>query len=76
LIPSPLGEKALEIFGIKLGGKSSILKPSKEAVPPGVVRLTAPVEPDPTMATMVVDESTVKKATGVPPKVSAKVPVK
>jgi hypothetical protein len=25
---------------------------------------------------MVVDESTVKKATGVPPKVSAKVPVK
>lgn len=75
-MPSPLGENALEISGMKLGGYSKKVNPANDAVPPGVVRLTAPVEPVPTIATMVVEESMVKEATGVPPKVSAKVPVK
>jgi hypothetical protein len=52
------------------------VKPAKDAVPPGVVKLTAPVEPEPTMARMEVEETTVKEFTGVPPSVKAKVPVK
>jgi len=39
------------------------VKPANEAVPPGVVRLTAPVEPELTLATIDVEETTVKPAT-------------
>ena len=75
-MPSPLGEKAFEISGMKLGGNSKKVNPANDALPPGVVRLTAPVEPEPTMAMMVVDERTVKEETGVPPNVRANVPVR
>ena len=52
------------------------VKPAKEAVPPGVVRLTAPEDPIPTIATIEVDEMTVKERTDVPPNVKANVPSK
>jgi hypothetical protein len=52
------------------------INPANDAVPPGVVKLTAPDEPEPTVAMMVVDESMIKEVAGVPPKLSAKVPVK
>jgi hypothetical protein len=52
------------------------INPANDAVPPGVVKLTAPDEPEPTVAMMVVDESMVKEVAGVPPKLSAKVPEK
>ncbi len=41
------------------------------AEPPGVIRFKAPVEPLPTIATIVVDETTEKEFTGVPPIVMA-----
>ena len=49
------------------------VKPFKRAVPPGVVKLSAPVEPLPILATMEVDETTVNEVTGVPPRVIADV---
>jgi hypothetical protein len=49
------------------------IKPFKLAVPPGVVKLSAPVEPLPILATMEVDETTVNEVTGVPPRVIADV---
>ena len=52
------------------------IKPFKLAVPPGVVKLSAPVDPLPTLATMTVDETTVNEVTGVPPRVIADVPSK
>jgi hypothetical protein len=52
------------------------VKPAKEAVPPGVVKLTAPVAPVPTMAIIEVDETTVNDVTGVPPNVIADVLLK
>jgi hypothetical protein len=52
------------------------VNPASDAVPPGVVKLTAPVAPVPTTATMEVEETTVNDATGVPPKVIAEVPLK
>ena len=65
-----VGVKAVMVgAGIKV-------KPSSDEVPPGVVKLTAPVEPEPTLARMEVGETTVKEFTGVPPSVKAKVPVK
>jgi hypothetical protein len=60
--------------GIDDGGIN--IKPASDAEPPGVVRLTAPVAPDPTMATIDVEETTVNDVTGVPPKVIIEVPVK
>ncbi|MFH1242063.1 MAG: hypothetical protein V1689_06825 [Pseudomonadota bacterium] len=45
------------------------------AVPPGVVTVTLPVDPVPTVAVIWVDELTVKEA-AVPPNVTALVPVK
>jgi hypothetical protein len=52
------------------------VKPFKLAVPPGVVKLSAPVDPLPTIATMEVDETIVNEVTGVPPRVIADVPSK
>jgi hypothetical protein len=54
-------------------GAGMNVNPSNEAVPPGVVRLTAPVDPVPTMATIDVEETTVNELTGVPPNVMANV---
>lgn len=50
-------------------GAGMKVNPSNDAEPPGVVRLTAPVEPVPTTAIMEVDERTVNDATGIPPNV-------
>ena len=52
------------------------VNPACDALPPGVVRLTAPLLPAPTVATIEVDETTVNEVTGVPPKVIIEVPVK
>ena len=50
-------------------GGGEKIKPANEAVPPGEVRLTAPVEPAPTTAMMEVEETTVNDVTCVPPRV-------
>ena len=47
------------------------LKPANDADPPSVVRLTAPDDPVPTMATIEVADTTVNVDTGVPPNVMA-----
>ena len=46
------------------------VNPARDAVAPGVVRLTAPVEPVPTTAIIEEEEITVKDDTGVPPRVT------
>jgi hypothetical protein len=65
-----VGAKALIV------GAGMNVNPASEAVPPGVVKLNAPVAPVPTTATMEVEETTVNDATGVPPKVITEVPLK
>ena len=50
--------------------------PGSETVPPAVVTVTFPDDPVPTSAVMVVGETTVKYAAGVPPKLTAVAPVK
>jgi hypothetical protein len=57
-------------------GAAINVKPANEAEPPGVVRLTAPLEPLPTIATIDVEDTTVNDDTGVPPNVIIEVPVK
>jgi hypothetical protein len=57
-------------------GAAIKVKPANEVVPPGVVRLTAPVDPVPTIAAIEVDDTTVNEVTGVPPNVITEVPVK
>lgn len=57
-------------------GGGEKIKPANEAVPPGEVRLTAPLLPAPTIAKIDVEETTVKEVTGVPPNVITDVPVK
>jgi hypothetical protein len=57
-------------------GADMKVNPASDAGPPGVVRLTAPVDPVPTIATMEVDDTTVNEVTGVPPNVIIEVPVK
>ena len=52
------------------------VNPASDALPPGVVRLTAPVAPVPTLATIDVEETTVNDVTGIPPNVIFEVPVK
>ena len=49
------------------------MNPSSVALPPGVTKLKAPVAPFPTTALMVVEETTVKDATEIPPNVIAEV---
>jgi hypothetical protein len=63
---------AVGVKDVMMGAGINI-KPFKLAVPPGVVKLSAPVEPLPTIATIVVDETTVNAVTGVPPRVIADV---
>ena len=76
MIPSPLGENAFEMLDIILGGEIKKVNPWSDVVPPGVVKITAPEEPVPTMATIDVEETTVNDATGIPPNVIIEVPVK
>jgi hypothetical protein len=57
-------------------GAGMKVNPANDAVPPGVVRLTAPVEPVPTIAIMEVDERTVNDDTGVPPSITSNVLLK
>ena len=52
------------------------VNPDRAADPPAVVILTAPEAPAPTTAEMVVEESTWKVATDIPPNVTAVVPIK
>jgi hypothetical protein len=52
------------------------VKPASKAVPPGVVTVTLPEAPTPTIAVMLVEETTAYEAAGVPPKLTAEAPVK
>ena len=61
---------------IIVGGAEIKVNPAIDALPLGVVRLTAPVAPVPTMATIEVEETTVNEVTRVPPNVIIEVPVK
>jgi hypothetical protein len=76
LIPSPLGENTFEMLGTILGGDNKKMKPPNDAIPPGVVKLTAPVAPVPTIATIDVEETTVNDETGIPPNVRTDVLLK
>ncbi len=71
-VPAPALEGAKEV----IVGAGINVKPASDAVPPGVVKLTAPVDPFPTIAIMEVEETTVKDVTGVPPNVMAEVLLK
>ncbi|MFN9998819.1 MAG: hypothetical protein ACK52X_04265, partial [bacterium] len=50
-------------------GGGEKINPARDAVPPGVVKLTATEEPAPTIATIEVEEITVNDVTNVPPNV-------
>jgi hypothetical protein len=52
------------------------VNPARLAVPPGVVTLTLPVDPEPTTAVIWVAEFTIKEEAAVPPKLTAVAPVK
>jgi hypothetical protein len=70
----PIGP-AIAVNEVIIGAGINV-NPASEAVPPGVVRLTAPLLPAPTIATIDVEETTVKEVTAVPPSVMADVLVK
>ena len=70
--PVPALEGAKEV----IVGAGMKVNPANDAVPPGVVRLTAPDEPVPTIATIDVEDTTVNAVTGVPPNVMLEVPKK
>lgn len=55
---------------------STYEKPPREELPPGVVTLTFPLAPLPTVALMVESLVTLKEAAAVPPKVTTVAPVK
>ena len=62
----------LQVTEVKLlmSGRDPVkINPVRAAVPPALVKLTAPLAPLPTTAEMVVEESTWKVATDNPPKV-------
>jgi hypothetical protein len=52
------------------------LKPARLAVPPAVVTDTVPLVPEPTVAVILVGESTVNELATVPPKLTAVAPLK
>ena len=60
---------------VKVGGGIKV-KPAFVIVPPGVVTLTLPEAPEPTMAAIFVDETIVNELADVPPKLTAVVPIK
>jgi len=66
------------LFGVKeviVGGAINV-NPEKDAVPPGLITLTFPDEPEPTTAFIVVEFTTVNDDAAVPPNVTAVAPVK
>jgi hypothetical protein len=69
-MPAAVGLKEL------ITGAGINVKPNKLAEPPGEITPTEPVEPLPTIAVIVVDETTVNEETAVPPKVTLVAPVK
>jgi len=70
LVPALVGVKEVIIgTGIKIN-------PVLLAVPPGVVTLTEPEEPDPTIAVIAVAFTTVNDVADVPPKLTAVAPAK
>jgi hypothetical protein len=59
------------------GGGVVYVNPARENVPSvGLVTLMLPVSPVPTIAVIVVGETTVKEAAGIPPKLTAVIPIK
>jgi len=52
------------------------VKPELVTVPPGVVTETSPVDPDPTIAVILIGESIVKDVAAVPPKLTPEASVK
>ena len=52
------------------------VNPANDAIPPGVVTLTFPDAPVPTIAVMLVDELTINDEAATPPKLTAVAPVK
>jgi hypothetical protein len=66
---------SFELLYPSIGGKARV-KPARDAVPPVVVTLTAPVAPVPTTALILDALLTVYDAAGVPPKLTAVAPVK
>jgi hypothetical protein len=71
-VPNPAAVGLKEL----ITGAGINVKPNKLAEPPAEVTPTEPVAPLPTIALMVVDETTVNEATAVPPKVTLVAPVK
>jgi biotin-(acetyl-CoA carboxylase) ligase len=74
LINAPLA--AIAGANAVIVGAGINVNPASDAVPPGVVRLTAPEEPLPTLAMMEVEETTVNELTEVPPSVTTEVLLK
>jgi len=66
------------LVGVKLVivGAGTNVKPTRVAVPPGVVTLTLPEVPDATTAVMLAAETTLNDVAAVPPKLTAVAPVK
>ncbi len=62
---------------LAIGGGGTLYKnPASEAIPKGVVTLTAPEAPVPTRAVITVSEATTKLRAAVPPKRTTDAPVK
>jgi len=72
VVPSPPLVGANEVI---VGGGINA-KPSFDPIPPGVVTVTLPDAPGPTMAVMLVGELTVNDDAAIPPKFTSVVPVK
>ena len=70
--------EATVLLEARTGGVVSRIKinPENVAVPPGVVTEISPEVPDPTMAVMLVADTTLNEAAAVPPKLTAVAPVK
>jgi hypothetical protein len=69
---------AAAVVGAKavIVGAGIKVNPAKDVLPPGVVKLSAPVDPEPIIALIVVEERTVKEATAEPPRVITVVPLR
>lgn len=66
------------VVGVKdvMAGAGKNVKSPSVAEPSGVVTSTTPVEPDPTMAVMLVDDTTVKELAAIPPNVTDVAPLR
>src|SRR5262245_2980418 len=63
-------------LNVLIVGVGKKMNPAKLSTPPGVFTRTLPVEPEPTIAEILVELSTINEAAGVPPKLTAVAPVK